>query len=81
MMNRDELAKAVKLLKEGKLIVFPTETVYALAGDARNITAIQHIFELTKRRLNQPLSVLLAKEHSLNEWGCDLLPLAEKLAA
>jgi L-threonylcarbamoyladenylate synthase len=81
MMNRDELAKAVKLLKEGKLIVFPTETVYALAGDARNITAIQHIFELKKRRLNQPLSVLLAKEHPLNEWVCDLPPLAEKLAA
>lgn len=81
MINRDELAKAVKLLKEGKLIVFPTETIYALAGDARNLTAIQQIFVLKKRPLNQPLSVLLAKEHALDKWARDIPPMAKKLAA
>ena len=80
MMTRDELSKAVKLLKEGKLIVFPTETVYALAGDARNITAVQQIFALKRRPLNQPLSVLLAKEAPLDRWACDIPRAAEKLA-
>lgn len=81
MITKDKLAKAVKLLKEGKLIIFPTETVYALAGDARNLTAIQHLFALKKRPLNQPLSVLLAKEHALEQWARDIPPLVEKLAA
>jgi L-threonylcarbamoyladenylate synthase len=80
MITLDELSKAVKLLKEGKLIVFPTETVYALAGDAKNLTAIQQIFALKKRSLNQPLSVLLAKEHVLDKWACDIPPVAAKLA-
>ena len=80
MMTIDELTKAIKLLKAGKLIVFPTETVYALAGDARNLTAVQKIFALKQRPLNQPLSVLLAKEHPLDRWARDIPKVAEKLA-
>lgn len=80
MINANERAKAIKLLKEGKLIVFPTETVYALAGDAGNLLAIQQIFALKKRPTNQPLSVLLAKEHPLDRWARDIPPVAEKLA-
>jgi L-threonylcarbamoyladenylate synthase len=80
MINSNELAIAIKLLKEGKLIVFPTETVYALAGDASNVTAIHQIFVLKQRPLNQPLSVLLAKEHPLDRWASDIPPVAEKLA-
>ncbi|MEN9450609.1 MAG: Sua5/YciO/YrdC/YwlC family protein [Pseudomonadota bacterium] len=80
MITIDELSEAIKLLKKGKLIVFPTETVYALAGDARNLVAIEQIFALKQRPLNQPLSVLLGKEHSIDRWACDIPPIAEKLA-
>ncbi|WP_342227881.1 L-threonylcarbamoyladenylate synthase [Rickettsiella endosymbiont of Rhagonycha lignosa] len=80
MINSNELANAVKRLKEGKLIVFPTETVYALAGDARNLAAVQQIFALKERPTNQALSVLLAKEHSLDKWARDVPLIAEKLA-
>lgn len=80
MINSNELANAVKRLKEGKLIVFPTETVYALAGDARNLAAVQQIFALKGRPTNQALSVLLAKEHSLDKWARDIPMIAEKLA-
>lgn len=80
MINSNELAIAVKLLKEGKLVVFPTETVYALAGDAKNLAAVQQIFALKQRPLNQPLSVLLAKDHPLDRWAKDIPPVAEKLA-
>ncbi len=69
MINSNELALAIKLLNEGKLIVFPTETVYALAGDASNLTAIQQIYALKKRPANQPLSVLIAKQIALNSMG------------
>lgn len=80
MITIEKLSEAVKLLKEGKLLVFPTETVYALAGDPRNLTAVQKIFLLKERPINQPLSVLLAKEHSLEEWACDIPSVAKKLA-
>lgn len=80
MMNRDEIDLAVKLLKQGELVVFPTETVYALAGDARNLSALKQIFKLKRRPLTQALSVLLADYHSLDAWACHISPLARKLA-
>ena len=80
MVTIEKLSEAVKLLKKGKLIVFPTETVYALAGDASNLAAVQQIFVLKERPINQPLSVLLAKEHALQQWTCDIPSIAEKLA-
>lgn len=80
MITIEKLSEAVKLLKEGKLVAFPTETVYALAGDASNLVAVQQIFALKERPINQPLSVLLAKEHALQEWVCDIPPITEKLA-
>lgn len=79
MIMLEKLSKAVKLLKEGKLVVFPTETVYALAGDASNLAAVKQIFVLKERPINQSLSVLLAKKHALQEWVSDIPPIAEKL--
>ena len=38
-------ASAAKLLQAGKLVAFPTETVYGLGADARNETAVARIFE------------------------------------
>ncbi|OIZ99741.1 threonylcarbamoyl-AMP synthase [Rickettsiella grylli] len=80
MITNNELASAVSCLKAGKLIVLPTETVYALAGDATNLNAILQIFSLKRRPLNQPLSVLLAKEHPMTRWARDIPEVAEKLA-
>ena len=80
MITIEKLSEAVKLLKKGKLVVFPTETVYALAGDASNLGAVQQIFVLKERPIHQPLSVLLAKEQDLQQWACDIPPIAKKLA-
>ena len=37
------IRKAAELLKEGKVVAFPTETVYGLGGDAGNPEAIEKI--------------------------------------
>ena len=46
---------AIKTLNDGNLVIFPTETVYGLGGDATNINAIRKIYNLKKRPLNNPL--------------------------
>ena len=51
-----ELAK--KTLKKGGLVIFPTETVYGLGGDATNNIALIKIFKLKKRPRNNPLICL-----------------------
>jgi L-threonylcarbamoyladenylate synthase len=43
-------------LKEGKKIIFPTETVYGLGVDAENIKAIEEVYEIKKRPRTKPFS-------------------------
>jgi len=47
--NKQSIKKAVEFLKEGKVIVYPTETCYALGCDATNEKACKRIFEIKKR--------------------------------
>ena len=43
------LARAARLLAEGELVAFPTETVYGLGADARNGRAVAAVFEAKGR--------------------------------
>ena len=53
------IAEAARLLAEGELVAFPTETVYGLGGDARSDTAVARIFEAKARPSFNPLIVHL----------------------
>ncbi len=48
---------AAQLIREGKLVAFPTETVYGLGADALNPLAVAKIFELKERPAFDPLIV------------------------
>jgi L-threonylcarbamoyladenylate synthase len=52
-------AAAVELLRRGEIVALPTETVYGLAGDALNPTAVAKIFEAKERPRFDPLIVHL----------------------
>ncbi len=49
------VAEAARLLRDGKLVAFPTETVYGLGGDATNERAVAAIFEAKGRPEFNPL--------------------------
>jgi L-threonylcarbamoyladenylate synthase len=51
------IARAAALLREGRLVAFPTETVYGLGGDATNDRAVAAIFEAKARPRFNPLIV------------------------
>lgn len=51
------IAKAARLLREGKLVAFPTETVYGLGADAANEAAVASIFAVKGRPQFNPLIV------------------------
>ncbi|MBB4077133.1 L-threonylcarbamoyladenylate synthase [Bartonella fuyuanensis] len=56
-LNSTSIKEAVALLKEGRLVALPTETVYGLAGDATNGRAVASIFSVKKRPHFNPLIV------------------------
>ncbi len=51
------IEKAASLLKEGRLVAFPTETVYGLGADADNKEAVSNIFKAKGRPMDNPLIV------------------------
>jgi L-threonylcarbamoyladenylate synthase len=78
---RISLDKAIGLLKQGEVVAIPTETVYGLAGDARNDQAIAKIFATKERPANNPLIVHIADIQQVLDWASEFSPLAQKLAA
>ena len=52
-----ELDRAAALLRDGKLVAFPTETVYGLGGDATNDKAVAAIFDAKERPRFNPLII------------------------
>ena len=56
----DSIDRAAALLRSGKLVSFPTETVYGLGADARNAAAVRRLFAAKRRPTEHPLIVHLA---------------------
>ena len=55
----DGLTDAVAALRRGDLVVYPTETVYGLAGDATDPEAVERVFEAKGRSREKPVSMAL----------------------
>ena len=56
-----EIEKAIKVLKNGGLIVYPTETVYGIGADIFNQEAVNRIYELKGRETTKSLSIAIEK--------------------
>lgn len=63
------IATAARLIAEGQLVAIPTETVYGLAGDARNGEAVARIFEAKGRPSFNPLIVHVADARAAQTYG------------
>jgi L-threonylcarbamoyladenylate synthase len=71
---------AVSHLRHGKLVAFPTETVYGLGADASNPKAVQAIFRMKGRPTNHPLIVHLGSIEQWHDWAVNIPPEAYQLA-
>jgi L-threonylcarbamoyladenylate synthase len=77
---RVSLVQAITLLKKGEVVAIPTETVYGLAADARNESAINKIYLTKERPASNPLIVHIATSEQVLDWAAEFSPLAKKLA-
>lgn len=59
-IDNESLNKAVKILKNDGLIVYPTDTLYALGANALSQNAIKKVFDVKGRDWNKPISVAVS---------------------
>lgn len=78
-INEIELKKAGESIREGKLVIFPTETVYGIGANALDCNAVESIFLAKGRANDNPLIVHIADFDMLDELVKDVSPLEQKL--
>jgi len=73
--------EAVEYLQQGELIVYPTDTLYALGADVFNEEAVRRIYEVKRRPMSQPLPVAVSNIKEISrvaEVTEEAMRLAEK---
>jgi L-threonylcarbamoyladenylate synthase len=77
--DAEPIRAAAALLEEGKLVAFPTETVYGLGADAENPDAVRAIFAAKGRPADHPLIVHVARNADLQHWAREVPLRARQL--
>jgi L-threonylcarbamoyladenylate synthase len=75
-----DIDRAVSVLRAGKLVAFPTETVYGLGADAESVPAVTRIFAVKRRPADHPLIVHIASAAELPRWAAEVPEAARRLA-
>jgi L-threonylcarbamoyladenylate synthase len=74
------IERAANLLREGEIVVFPTETVYGLGAGAFQPAALERIFAAKGRPFSDPLIVHIADRHDLVQLTTSIPEQANRLA-
>ena len=65
---KEDITKSLEILREGKLLLYPTDTVWGLGCDATNEEAVQKVYQLKNRSESKSLVVLVDSLKMLNEY-------------
>ena len=78
--DRKAFAPAIEALQSGSVVAFPTDTLYGLAVDPRNATAVQGLFDMKQRAPDRAIPLIAADyAQVVTEFGT-LSPAADRLA-
>jgi L-threonylcarbamoyladenylate synthase len=61
------ISRTVEVLKEGGIIVYPTDTLYGLGVDITNQKAVNKLLHLKRRNINSPISIMVNSINSMEE--------------
>jgi L-threonylcarbamoyladenylate synthase len=72
---------AVRVLRSGGLVAFPTETVYGLGADAANADALARLYAVKRRPVDHPVIVHIGADTELDHYAAEIRDAARALAA
>lgn len=78
-MNNASYQEVAIAIKEGKLVVFPTDTVYGIGTNAYDEQACEKIYEVKGRPMYKPLVVLISDISMLKKMVKNVTPVEQKL--
>lgn len=77
--EEDKILHCAKILQNGGIVAFPTETVYGLAANLLNKKAIQRLYKIKNRSVGKHFSLHIAEKEKIEEYAINLTPTVYKL--
>ena len=77
--DKNDLKEAAKFIIEGKLVLFPTETVYGIGANGLDENAVKKIFVAKNRKQDNPLILHVSNIDMINKVAKDINSLEKKL--
>lgn len=77
--DKEDIQAALRVLREGGIIVYPTDTVWGLGCDATNAEAVKRLYALKEREDSKSMLVLLDSPAKLNYYVTDVPETAWQL--
>ena len=77
--DKEDIQAALRVLREGGIIVYPTDTVWGLGFDATNAEAVKRLYALKEREDSKSMLVLLDSPAKLNYYVTDVPETAWQL--
>ncbi|RJQ30368.1 threonylcarbamoyl-AMP synthase [Candidatus Parcubacteria bacterium] len=71
-MQKITITEAAKFLKEGKIGIIPTDTLYGIVGQALNKAAVERIYGVRKRNPDKPMIILISSLDDLGLFGVEI---------
>ncbi len=78
-MLRDEVANAFKVIQDGGIILYPTDTIWGIGCDATNTEAVKKIYRLKQRDEAKSMIILLDTENKLQSYVTEVPEVAYDL--
>lgn len=78
-VDKEDINQALETLKNGGLILYPTDTIWGIGCDATNPDAVEKVFALKGRDLSKSMLVLLRNENQLASYVREIPEVAYEL--
>ena len=78
-VDLNKLKEPAKIIKEGGIVIFPTETVYGIGTNGFDEKSIRKIYEIKRRDFNKPISLLIGSMDMVEEVAKDISDLEYSL--
>lgn len=79
MYNKEDLEKALQILQNGGVILYPTDTIWGLGCDASNPEAVKKIYEIKQREDSKSMLSLVGSQGMLQQFVAEIPEAAWQL--
>ena len=76
---KEEIARALEIVRKGGIILYPTDTVWGIGCDATNTKAVERVYEIKKRQDSKALITLVNSEAMLERYVEEVPEVAYQL--